>query len=54
MFMRILVAAFAICVSGPAWAGIVVIPVPEPTSLALLAAGVAGAAVVRAVRKRRK
>ncbi len=40
------------CLAGAAFAGTVVVPVPEPATLALLAVGAGGIAVARKFRNR--
>jgi hypothetical protein len=56
---RLLQMSFAVLctfAAAPAFAGLTLppTPVPEPVSLSILAVGVAGAAVVRGMRSRRK
>ena len=41
-----------VALSGVAWAGVPVITVPEPTSLAVLAAGIGGLAWVKFRRRK--
>lgn len=53
MFLRLAMIGLLATLASPALAGNPV-ATPEPASMALLAAGIAGAAVVRAVRNRRK
>jgi len=52
MLFRFSVYGFLATFASPAFAGTVVVDIPEPASMAVLAAGIAGAAVVRAVRNR--
>ena len=47
-----LIAAFLVAATIPAFA--VPPPVPEPVSMSLLAVGIGGAAVVRALRNKRR
>ncbi len=53
--LKLSLACLAALVAAPAFAGTVVTnPVPEPVSMAMLAIGVGGVAVARAVRNRKK
>jgi hypothetical protein len=54
MLFRFAVFGFLATLASPAFAGIEVIDTPEPASMAILAVGIAGAAVVRAMRNRRR
>lgn len=47
-----LIAALLVAAPGAAFAGVNPVPVPEPSSLLLLAAGVGGAAIIK-FRKRK-
>lgn len=54
LWMWAIGAILATAIAGPAWAGIVSnpVPIPEPASIALLAAGIGGVAWLKFRRRR--